>query len=82
MPNILQYKNMNCTTLFNAVTSGVFSAFHIVHSPPLSVVQKGDNRQELDRGVLRHKHWEDFTVFWRMGSELNMILMNWRHDPK
>lgn len=50
MPNILQYKNMNCTTLFNAVTSGVFSAFHIVHSPPLSVVQKGDNRQELDQG--------------------------------
>ena len=50
MPNILQYKNTNCTTLFNAVTSGVFSAFCRVHSQPLSIVQKGDNRQELDQG--------------------------------
>lgn len=50
MPNILQYKNMNCTTLFNVVTSGVFSAFHRVHSQPLSIIQKGDYRQELDHG--------------------------------
>jgi len=50
MPNILQYKNMNCTTLFNAVTSGVFSAFHRLPSQPLSTVQKGENRQELDQG--------------------------------
>lgn len=56
MPNILQYKNMNCTTLFNAVTSSVFSAFHRVCSQPLSIVQKGDNRQELDQGALRQKH--------------------------
>lgn len=51
MPNILQYKNMNCTALFNDWTSGVFSAFHGVHSQPVSIVQRGDNRQELDWGV-------------------------------
>lgn len=74
MPNILQHKNMNCTTLFNDWTSGVFSAFHGVHSQPLSTVQKGDNRQELDQGVSETK------ILGRFRSALEDGIRT-EHDP-
>lgn len=44
----------------------------------LTLVQKGENRN--CSGILRQKHVEVFKVLWRMASELNMILRNWRHD--